>query len=162
MPAATAMPPLIFTSSGKACARVQAISVQAGMVGVNIGVAAPMAFFTFTGWKDSFFGDLHAHGRDAIEFLHREEDGHHALVLTPSRASSGPASGMSITSHASDAGLVFSKKPETFFRYCPDDLRRPAWHGKIGHAMLNCVPISIFLMIAQPGPSNDVVHGPRL
>ena len=38
------------------------------MVGVNIGVAAPMAFFPFTGWKDSFFGDLHANGSDAIEF----------------------------------------------------------------------------------------------
>jgi malonate-semialdehyde dehydrogenase (acetylating) / methylmalonate-semialdehyde dehydrogenase len=38
------------------------------MLGVNIGVAAPMSFFPFTGWKDSFFGDLHAHGRDAIDF----------------------------------------------------------------------------------------------
>jgi len=38
------------------------------MVGVNIGVAAPMAFFPFSGWKQSFFGDLHAHGRDAIAF----------------------------------------------------------------------------------------------
>jgi hypothetical protein len=33
-----------------------------------VGVAAPMAFFPFSGWKDSFFGDLHAQGRDAIEF----------------------------------------------------------------------------------------------
>jgi malonate-semialdehyde dehydrogenase (acetylating)/methylmalonate-semialdehyde dehydrogenase len=41
---------------------------QAGMIGVNIGVAAPMSFFPFTGWKESFFGDLHAHGRDGIEF----------------------------------------------------------------------------------------------
>jgi malonate-semialdehyde dehydrogenase (acetylating)/methylmalonate-semialdehyde dehydrogenase len=38
------------------------------MVGVNIGVAAPMAFFPFAGWKKSFFGDLHAHGKDAIAF----------------------------------------------------------------------------------------------
>ncbi len=57
----------IFTSSGKA-AREYKHRVQAGMVGVNIGVVAPMAFFSFTGWKDSFFGDLHAHGRDAINF----------------------------------------------------------------------------------------------
>ena len=57
----------IFTSSGPA-ARQYKYHVQAGMVGVNIGVAAPMAFFSFTGWKDSFFGDLHAHGGDAVEF----------------------------------------------------------------------------------------------
>jgi malonate-semialdehyde dehydrogenase (acetylating)/methylmalonate-semialdehyde dehydrogenase len=38
------------------------------MVGVNVGVAAPMAFFPFAGWKSSFFGDLHAHGKDAVGF----------------------------------------------------------------------------------------------
>ena len=37
-------------------------------VGINVGVAAPMAYFPFSGWKDSFFGDLHAQGRDAIDF----------------------------------------------------------------------------------------------
>jgi malonate-semialdehyde dehydrogenase (acetylating)/methylmalonate-semialdehyde dehydrogenase len=58
----------IFTRSGKA-AREYKYRVQAGMVGVNIGVAAPMAFFSFTGWKDSFFGDMHAHGRDGVEFF---------------------------------------------------------------------------------------------
>ena len=42
--------------------------IEVGMVGVNIGVAAPMAFFPFSGWKNSFFGDLHAHGKDAIAF----------------------------------------------------------------------------------------------
>src|SRR5207302_1561456 len=42
--------------------------IEKGIVGVNVGVAAPMAFFPFSGWKDSFFGDLHAHGRDAISF----------------------------------------------------------------------------------------------
>ncbi|HEY8286083.1 MAG TPA: CoA-acylating methylmalonate-semialdehyde dehydrogenase [Chloroflexota bacterium] len=57
----------IFTTSGKAV-RQYKYEVQVGMIGVNIGVAAPMAFFTFTGWKDSFFGDLHAHGADAISF----------------------------------------------------------------------------------------------
>ena len=36
--------------------------------GINIGVAAPMAYFPFSGWKNSFFGDLHGQGRDAIEF----------------------------------------------------------------------------------------------
>ena len=57
----------IFTSSGKA-AREFAKHATASMVGVNIGVAAPMAYFPFGGAKDSFFGDLKAHGRDGIEF----------------------------------------------------------------------------------------------
>ena len=57
----------IFTSSGKA-AREYARLASASMVGVNIGVAAPMAQFPFGGARDSFFGDLKAHGRDAYEF----------------------------------------------------------------------------------------------
>jgi malonate-semialdehyde dehydrogenase (acetylating)/methylmalonate-semialdehyde dehydrogenase len=57
----------IFTSDGKS-AREYAERIEVGMVGVNIGVAAPMAFFPFCGWKESFFGDLHAHGKDAISF----------------------------------------------------------------------------------------------
>ena len=57
----------IFTSSGKA-AREFARLATASMVGVNIGVAAPMAYFPFGGAKDSFFGDLKVHGRDAFEF----------------------------------------------------------------------------------------------
>jgi len=57
----------IFTASGGA-AREYTSRVEAGMVGVNIGVAAPMAFFPFAGWKQSFFGDLHAHGKDAVSF----------------------------------------------------------------------------------------------
>jgi len=57
----------IFTSSGKA-AREFAKHAPASMVGVNIGVAAPMAYFPFGGARDSFFGDLKAHGRDAFEF----------------------------------------------------------------------------------------------
>lgn len=57
----------IFTADGKA-AREYASRIECGMVGVNIGVAAPMAFFPFCGWKNSFFGDLHAHGKDAIAF----------------------------------------------------------------------------------------------
>jgi malonate-semialdehyde dehydrogenase (acetylating)/methylmalonate-semialdehyde dehydrogenase len=57
----------IFTSSG-AAARKFRYEARAGNIGVNIGVAAPMAFFPFSGWKGSFFGDLHAQGRDAVEF----------------------------------------------------------------------------------------------
>jgi malonate-semialdehyde dehydrogenase (acetylating)/methylmalonate-semialdehyde dehydrogenase len=57
----------IFTSSGKA-AREFSRHATASMVGVNIGVAAPMAYFPFGGARDSFFGDLKVHGRDAFEF----------------------------------------------------------------------------------------------
>ncbi len=57
----------IFTSSGKS-AREFARHASASMVGVNIGVAAPMAYFPFGGSKDSFFGDLKVHGRDAFDF----------------------------------------------------------------------------------------------
>src|SRR6185437_8384747 len=57
----------IFTSSG-AAARKFRYEVQAGNIGVNIGVAAPMAYFPFSGWKDSFMGVLHGQGKDAIEF----------------------------------------------------------------------------------------------
>ena len=57
----------IFTSSGKA-AREFARLATPSMVGVNIGVAAPMAYFPFGGARDSFFGDLKVHGRDAYEF----------------------------------------------------------------------------------------------
>lgn len=57
----------LFTSSG-ASARKFRYEVDAGNVGINIGVAAPMAFFPFSGWKESFFGDLHAQGRHAVEF----------------------------------------------------------------------------------------------
>jgi malonate-semialdehyde dehydrogenase (acetylating)/methylmalonate-semialdehyde dehydrogenase len=57
----------IFTSSGRH-AREYRYRVEPSMLGVNIGVAAPMAFFPFGGAKQSFFGDLKAHGRDAVEF----------------------------------------------------------------------------------------------
>ena len=57
----------IFTTSG-AAARQFRYEVRAGNIGVNIGVAAPMAYFPFSGWGDSFFGVLHGQGRDAVEF----------------------------------------------------------------------------------------------
>ena len=57
----------IFTTSG-AAARKFRYEVPAGNIGVNIGVAAPMAYFPFSGWRDSFFGTVHAQGRDAVEF----------------------------------------------------------------------------------------------
>jgi malonate-semialdehyde dehydrogenase (acetylating)/methylmalonate-semialdehyde dehydrogenase len=58
----------LFTSSGS-IARKFRYEVEAGNVGINIGVAAPMAFFPFSGWKDSFFGDMHGQGMDAVEFF---------------------------------------------------------------------------------------------
>jgi malonate-semialdehyde dehydrogenase (acetylating)/methylmalonate-semialdehyde dehydrogenase len=58
----------IFTTSGK-WAREFKYRVQAGNLGINIGIAAPVASFPFSGMKDSFFGDLHGQGRDAIEFF---------------------------------------------------------------------------------------------
>jgi malonate-semialdehyde dehydrogenase (acetylating) / methylmalonate-semialdehyde dehydrogenase len=61
----------IFTESG-AVARRYRHDCDAGMIGVNVGVAAPVAFFPFSGWKDSFLGDLHAHGGDAIDFYTRK------------------------------------------------------------------------------------------
>lgn len=57
----------IFTKSGAAARRFRH-DVLAGNVGINIGIAAPMAFFPFSGWKESFFGDMHGQSLHAIEF----------------------------------------------------------------------------------------------
>ena len=62
----------IFTTSGGA-AREYRAGVEAGMLGVNVGVAAPVAWFPFSGWKDSIDGDLHANGSDAVEFYTRKK-----------------------------------------------------------------------------------------
>ncbi len=58
---------VICTRSG-AAARTFQMRIEAGMVGVNVGVPAPVAWFPFAGWKQSFYGDLHATGEDAIMF----------------------------------------------------------------------------------------------
>ena len=58
----------IFTRDG-AAARKFRYEADAGNIGINIGIAAPMAFFPFSGWKDSFYGDLHGQGKHAIEFF---------------------------------------------------------------------------------------------
>ncbi len=58
----------LFTQSGDA-ARYFREHVQAGMLGINVGVAAPMAFFPFNGIKDSFYGDLHVTGKDGVRFF---------------------------------------------------------------------------------------------
>lgn len=62
----------IFTDSA-ASIRYFRENIDAGMLGVNLGVPAPVAYFSFSGWKDSFFGDLHANGKDSVEFYtHRK------------------------------------------------------------------------------------------
>jgi malonate-semialdehyde dehydrogenase (acetylating)/methylmalonate-semialdehyde dehydrogenase len=57
----------IFTTDGVAARKFRR-EVECGMIGVNVSVPAPVAYFPFSGWKDSFFGDLHATGRDGVEF----------------------------------------------------------------------------------------------
>jgi malonate-semialdehyde dehydrogenase (acetylating) / methylmalonate-semialdehyde dehydrogenase len=62
----------IFTQSGRA-AREFRERVEAGMIGINVPIAQPFAFFPFSGWKGSFYGDLHVHGMDGIEFYTRKK-----------------------------------------------------------------------------------------
>ena len=82
----------IFTEYGAAVRRYRH-EVEAGMIGVNIGVAAPVAFFPFSGWKDSFLGDLHAHGPDAVEFYTRKK------TVTSRYFSSGQGHGSYFVEH---------------------------------------------------------------
>jgi malonate-semialdehyde dehydrogenase (acetylating) / methylmalonate-semialdehyde dehydrogenase len=60
----------IFTSSGQAARKFQR-QVQVGMIGVNVPIPVPMAFYSFGGWKDSLFGDTHVHGPEGIRFYTR-------------------------------------------------------------------------------------------
>jgi malonate-semialdehyde dehydrogenase (acetylating)/methylmalonate-semialdehyde dehydrogenase len=62
----------IFTNNGRA-AREFTMRVKAGMVGVNVGVPATMAMFPFTGWDDSFYGDLHIQGKESIQFYTQQK-----------------------------------------------------------------------------------------
>lgn len=62
----------IFTSSGSSV-RYFRENIESGMLGVNIGVPAPMAFFPFSGWKKSFYGDLHVNSSDGVEFYTRKK-----------------------------------------------------------------------------------------
>jgi malonate-semialdehyde dehydrogenase (acetylating)/methylmalonate-semialdehyde dehydrogenase len=81
----------IFTSSGEAARRFQR-GVHVGMIGINVPVPVPMAFYSFGGWKDSLFGDKHVHGPEGVSFYTR------AKVVT----SRWPRA-----SHASDASFHF-------------------------------------------------------
>jgi malonate-semialdehyde dehydrogenase (acetylating) / methylmalonate-semialdehyde dehydrogenase len=62
----------VFTSSGGA-ARQFRDEVECGMIGINVGVAQPLAFYPFTGWKSSFYGDLHLQGSDGVDFYTRKK-----------------------------------------------------------------------------------------
>src|SRR6266853_2469388 len=62
----------IFTQSGRS-AREFRERVEAGMTGINVPIAQPFAFFPFSGWKGSFYGDLHVHGTDGIDFYTRKK-----------------------------------------------------------------------------------------
>jgi len=62
----------IFTKNGGSVRQFRE-TIDAGMLGVNIGVPAPMAFFPFSGWKNSFYGDLHANGKDGLRFYTRQK-----------------------------------------------------------------------------------------
>jgi len=62
----------LFTSSGSNMRQFRE-TIDAGMLGINLGVPAPMAFFPFSGWKKSFYGDLHANGTDGVEFFTRKK-----------------------------------------------------------------------------------------
>ena len=62
----------IFTRSGRA-ARQFKHRFNAGMIGINVGVPAPMAWFPFTGWNQSFFGDLHIQGIEGVQFYTRQK-----------------------------------------------------------------------------------------
>ncbi|GAK13507.1 methylmalonate-semialdehyde dehydrogenase [Geomicrobium sp. JCM 19039] len=63
---------VLYTASGSAVRQYRE-DIEVGMLGVNVNVPAPMAFFPFSGWKNSFYGDLHANGRDGVEFFTRKK-----------------------------------------------------------------------------------------
>jgi malonate-semialdehyde dehydrogenase (acetylating)/methylmalonate-semialdehyde dehydrogenase len=79
----------IFTSSGHA-AREFKQHFNAGMIGVNIGVPAPMAWFPFTGWNQSFFGDLHIQGRESVLFYTQGKTSMTRWFATASEAAADP------------------------------------------------------------------------
>jgi malonate-semialdehyde dehydrogenase (acetylating)/methylmalonate-semialdehyde dehydrogenase len=62
----------LYTNDGRNVRKFRE-EIDAGMLGINLGVPAPMAFFPFSGWKNSFYGDLHANGPDGVEFYTRKK-----------------------------------------------------------------------------------------
>ena len=78
----------IFTSSGEAARRFQR-GVKVGMIGINVPVPVPMAYYSFGGWKDSLFGQSHIHGPEGVQFYTR------AKVVTARWPRTAAASGSS-------------------------------------------------------------------
>ena len=64
----------VFTSDGDTASRGSSRQIQVGMVGVNVPIPVPMAWHGFGGWKQSLFGDLHAFGNEAVQFLYQTEN----------------------------------------------------------------------------------------
>ncbi len=91
----------IFTSSGEAARRFQR-GVNVGMIGINVPVPVPMAFYSFGGWKDSLFGDKHVHGPEGVSFYTR------AKVVTSRWPQQSQASGASLhfPTSTTDAGAA--------------------------------------------------------
>jgi malonate-semialdehyde dehydrogenase (acetylating)/methylmalonate-semialdehyde dehydrogenase len=84
----------IFTGSGAAAQRFEH-EVEVGMVGVNVAIAVPMAFFSFGGWKQSLLGDLHVHGTEGVKFYTRTK-----TVTSRWPATAEPdASGLAMPTH---------------------------------------------------------------
>ena len=79
----------IFTRSGWA-ARQFKHHFNAGMIGINVGVPAPMAWFPFTGWNSSFFGDLHIQGTESIQFYTQQKMTMTRWFESPTRLASRP------------------------------------------------------------------------
>jgi malonate-semialdehyde dehydrogenase (acetylating)/methylmalonate-semialdehyde dehydrogenase len=86
----------IFTESGGAARRFEN-EIQVGMVGINVPIPVPVAFFSFGGWKSSLFGDLHVHGVESVKFYTRTKvittRWPHQDVAERSRSGDTPAAG---------------------------------------------------------------------
>ena len=80
----------IFTESGGAARRFEN-EVQVGMVGVNVPIPVPVAFYSFGGWKNSLFGDLHVHGMEGVKFYTRTK-----VVTTRWPHQDAPAPGLNM------------------------------------------------------------------
>ena len=78
----------IFTTSGEAARRFQR-GVHVGMIGINVPIPVPMAYYSFGGWKDSLFGDKHVHGPEGVSLLHPRQGRH--LPLAARRPAEHPA-----------------------------------------------------------------------
>ena len=85
--------------------------VKAGMVGINVGVPATMAMFPFTGWDDSFYGDLHIQGREAVQFYTQQK----VITLGGSAATFPTSGGASRSAPAPGSSFRFAPKARRIF-----------------------------------------------